>query len=354
MPDQNDIRKLTEAIENLRITLSGGVVRTTPTYKDPFPSPFQGRETEYLGPMEYGRYKNYYSRDNTILIAGPTNPQSPDSNIYNREFVWNELHRYANVQVVNRGADNLFVICSHSGNTFTSSETVLPPGATKYYYNVWGFLLRSPTVGLPYTITEYPMELWCCPTEAGTQDVDVIDRCARLLGQLCVGGAAIDPRDVSDRCARLLGQLCVGGVAIDPRDRNWTLDFATDQVDVTGSTVTVNPLTQFTPISKGTIHNTALPLATVSFFVADISPTNTPSGIRITAAISIPGVLSAKIINGGNTQITSLNNGVALVGGALNVFEFMVHSGDTVNFSYSVTGGTIQVVRVEEIDAAVI
>ena len=46
--------------------------------------------------------------------------------------------------------------------------------------------------------------------------------------------------DITDRCSRLLGQLCFGGVTIDPRDRNWTLDFATDQVDVSGSSVSIS------------------------------------------------------------------------------------------------------------------
>jgi len=53
--------------------------------------------------------------------------------------------------------------------------------------------------------------------------------------QVNISGSTVD---VTDRCARSLGQLCVGGVPIDPRDRNWDLNFATDQVDVSGSTVT--------------------------------------------------------------------------------------------------------------------
>lgn len=89
--------------------------------------------------------------------------------------------------------------------------------------------------------------------------VDLTDDCTRLLGQLCYAGSAIDPRairaltfltdsinisgstvDVTDRCNRLLGQLCHDCSPIDPRDRNWDLNFATDQADVSGSTITAN------------------------------------------------------------------------------------------------------------------
>jgi hypothetical protein len=198
-----------------------------------------------------------------------------------------------------------------------------------------------------------------------TGAIDISDRCARLLGQICFSGSAIDPRairalsalidsvDVSDRCARSLGQLCFGGIPIDPRDRNWDLNFATDQVDVSGSTVTVSGLTTFTPIAKATVHNTTLPAANADIFGAALSPTTTPTTFRIQACFSIVGSLTADIINGGNEQHVLLNGGQDLLPGVMYIFDVMLLAGDTFNLEYSTTGGTIQVIRIVEIDAAV-
>lgn len=65
--------------------------------------------------------------------------------------------------------------------------------------------------------------------------IDVCDRPGRLIGVLT---SITNPVDISDRCNRYLGQLCFDGVPIDPRQiRNLT--FATDSVNVSGSTVNI-------------------------------------------------------------------------------------------------------------------
>lgn len=66
--------------------------------------------------------------------------------------------------------------------------------------------------------------------------VDVSDRAARLLGIVYGNLTQLQQRPVTNE---LLVQLANAGIQIDPRDRNWDLNFATDQVDVSGSTVTV-------------------------------------------------------------------------------------------------------------------
>lgn len=111
-------------------------------------------------------------------------------------------------------------------------------------------------------------------------------------------------------------------------------------------------ISSFRAIAKTDLHNQALPLANVNWLGADISPTNTPSIIRVQVAVSIAGTLSVVITNGGNSQVVILNGtaGPALVAGALYIFDIKVHSGDTLNLRYSATGGTIQVLRTEEID----
>jgi len=75
--------------------------------------------------------------------------------------------------------------------------------------------------------------------------VDVSDRAARLLGIVYGNLTQLQQRPVTNE---LLVQLANAGIQIDPRDRNWTLDFATDQVDVSGSSITTTSVPT-TPIS---------------------------------------------------------------------------------------------------------
>lgn len=103
------------------------------------------------------------------------------------------------------------------------------------------------------------------------------------------------------------------------------------------------------PTQKAFIHNQALPAIGNNFLTTDITPTNTPTMFRIMVGISIAGVLSTAITNGGDTQVLSFNSGVALGIDNLHVFEILVHSGDSINFRLSTTTGIIRVLRVQEI-----
>lgn len=109
----------------------------------------------------------------------------------------------------------------------------------------------------------------------------------------------------------------------------------------------------FTAIEKGVIQNTALPAANTDFFAAALSPTNTPCTFRVMAAISVAGNLNVTITRAGNTQTLTLNviPGPALVANGIYTFDILVHSGDTINYQYSTTGGTILIFRVQELDA---
>ncbi len=198
---------------------------------------------------------------------------------------------------------------------------------------------------------------------------DICDRTNRVLGQLTDGTTAIDPRqirpltctddhpDICDRINRILGQLSFGGAIIDPRDRNWDLNFGTDQVDVTGSTISVTGAVTVTstPIEKAVLHNIALPAIEINWFDAGITPTNTPTTFKIMVSTSTPIRFAAAITRGGNTQVVRFNGGSVLAADSLFTFDLLVHSGDSINFQ-RVTGaapGTIQILRVQEIDFAV-
>ena len=112
--------------------------------------------------------------------------------------------------------------------------------------------------------------------------------------------------------------------------------------------------TSFIPIEKANLHNQALPAIGTNWLASDITPTNSPTTFVVEVAVSIAGTFSAVITKGGNSQTVAFNviPGPALIAGGLYIFSLLVHSGDSVNFVYSATGGTIQILRVQEFDGA--
>ncbi len=74
----------------------------------------------------------------------------------------------------------------------------------------------------------------------------------------------------------------------------------------------------------------------------------------IEVAVSVAGNFRAVVTKGGNSQTVTFNviPGPALVAGGVYIFDLLIHSGDSINFTYSVTGGTIQIFRVQELDSA--
>ncbi len=101
------------------------------------------------------------------------------------------------------------------------------------------------------------------------------------------------------------------------------------------------------PIEKGVIHNAAY-VAGNDFFAADLAPTNTPCLFRVFVSMDAQGVLSATITNGGSVQTMYFNRNVGLMADCMNMFDILVHGGDTVNLQYSVNAN-IEVCRVQEI-----
>ncbi len=100
--------------------------------------------------------RNRYDILDTITTAMAEDPDSPDSPDYNRERIFEVLGRNApELQVLNDGDDSLYVIISHSGSTNFSHEATIRAGESKIYDNVYELRLRSPTVDLPYRVTEY-------------------------------------------------------------------------------------------------------------------------------------------------------------------------------------------------------
>lgn len=118
------------------------------------------------GKIQVNKYRLYYDVNDTITNATATNPNDSESASYDQEQIFNHLERHGEKVVVsNDGSDTLFVIASHDGTSHFSRERPIYPGENKTYYNVYELRLRSPTAGLPYRITEYPL---CCSNTPGS------------------------------------------------------------------------------------------------------------------------------------------------------------------------------------------
>lgn len=107
------------------------------------------------------------------------------------------------------------------------------------------------------------------------------------------------------------------------------------------------------PVQKGILHVSPLPIANTNWLTSDIIPTSAPTTFGIDVTISIAGIFSARVTRGGIPTLISFNGGTTLTPGALYHFSIKVFNGDTINFQYSTTGGTIQFLRVQEVDTAV-
>lgn len=112
-------------------------------------------------------------------------------------------------------------------------------------------------------------------------------------------------------------------------------------------------LSRAIPLAKADLFNMALPAAEANWFGSDIVPTNVPSYLRIYACVSVAGILRVVRTVGGVTVTEDLNSGNTLAAGASHLFDIPWRSGDSVNLRYSVTGGTIYRLVIDEFGAAV-
>lgn len=115
------------------------------------------------------RYNDYYDVSDTITVAGATNPNDFDSQVYNRERVFVDKGRNAErLLVKNDGEDILYCVVSHLGELAMSAEVPVYPEESKIYYNVYELRLRSPTAGNAYRVTEYELLIGSAATSSTT------------------------------------------------------------------------------------------------------------------------------------------------------------------------------------------
>lgn len=122
---------------------------------------------------------------------------------------------------------------------------------------------------------------------------------------------------------------------------------AGDEYNITRET---NPLS---PLAKAAIFNAALPAIGANWLGADITPTDTPSFLRIYLTVAVAGTLSVARTIGGVTVVEELNHGVALVTDCAYMFDVEWRAGDGINLRFTATGANILVLRCDEIGASV-
>ncbi len=103
------------------------------------------------------------------------------------------------------------------------------------------------------------------------------------------------------------------------------------------------------PLAKASIFNTALPAAEAAWLGAGITPTNSPSHLRIYVCVAAAGIFRVARTQGVTTVVEDLNSGAPLIANAGTLFTVPWRTGDTVNFRYSVTGANILRLLVDEI-----
>jgi hypothetical protein len=108
-------------------------------------------------------------------------------------------------------------------------------------------------------------------------------------------------------------------------------------------------LSTWLPVSKAARRSIALPAANADLLTVAIAPTTSPSLLLVYVCISIVGKIYVTRINGGVTRAEYLNSGVALLAEGAYMFTAAWVTGDTINFRYTTTGGTIYALDVLEV-----
>ena len=112
-------------------------------------------------------------------------------------------------------------------------------------------------------------------------------------------------------------------------------------------------LVKLIPIGKAALFNTALPAAEADWLASAITPTNSPSYLRVYVCVSVAGILRIARTIGAVTLTENLNSGDTLVAEAGYLFDVPWETTQSINLRYSVSAGTIKKLSIHEIGGAV-
>ena len=110
-------------------------------------------------------------------------------------------------------------------------------------------------------------------------------------------------------------------------------------------------LSRLFPIAKAELFNTAMAAAEDDWLPAAITPTNSPSYLRVYVCTDTDGILRVARTIGGVTITENLNGGNNLNAGASYMFTVPWRSGDEINLRYSVPV-TVSRCTIDEIGGA--
>jgi hypothetical protein len=116
--------------------------------------------------------------------------------------------------------------------------------------------------------------------------------------------------------------------------------------------ISVNTSIRLIPTEKISIINQSLPAANSNLLPSDITGSyGTPSDFNIYICVSVAGTLSIRrTVTSTSTTVTEiLNSNNVLIAGSLYAFTVPIRTGDSINLRFSVTGGTINSLRIDEI-----
>lgn len=111
------------------------------------------------GEVQYELRGRYYDVAHTITVATANDPGDADAAAYQQERIYDPMQRRGSKVTVTNDAPTqggtLFVRVAHDGMNTFSQETPIYARQFKIYWNVYELRLRSPTLDLPYRVTEF-------------------------------------------------------------------------------------------------------------------------------------------------------------------------------------------------------
>ena len=106
-------------------------------------------------------------------------------------------------------------------------------------------------------------------------------------------------------------------------------------------------LSRILVIQKASIFNTSI-AANTNIFSSNLTPSHSPTLLRIYVCFNASGVLTVRRTRGGTTVSEILNAGNNLNANCAYMFDVIVESGDSINLQYSVAATAI-CIRVVEV-----
>lgn len=102
------------------------------------------------------------------------------------------------------------------------------------------------------------------------------------------------------------------------------------------------------PEAQDRLYDTGAQTANSDLFSSDITPSNSPSALRVTVALKSASIVNVKENDGSTTVNYDLNNGSQIGADELHVYDVPVRAGSSYNIQVESSVG-IKVLNVDEV-----